>query len=121
MLFLRSVLSYSKRVMSDTNDLVLTGSYVRPRELWPGVLMMTQERSRACLPPVESRHWPSTAYGAGWKGEQFSALWWHQVACAAALGGHVLSAGEAGCHTSSSVPSRILTEHICSVGGRAWL
>lgn len=108
--------------MSNTNDLVLTESNARPGKLRPGVLMMSQERSRACLPPVESRHGSSgQASGAGWKGEQFSALWWDQVACAAALGGHVLSTGEADCHASPSVPSWILTESICSVGGRSWL
>lgn len=41
-------------MMSNIDDLVLTEGNVRPRELWPGVLTMTQERSRACLPPVES-------------------------------------------------------------------
>lgn len=43
-------------MMSNVNDLVLTEGNVRPRKLWPGELMMTQESSRACLPPVESRH-----------------------------------------------------------------
>lgn len=56
LLSLKSAFRYSEWVMSNANDLVLTESNVRPRKLWPGVLMMTQERSRACLPPVESRH-----------------------------------------------------------------
>lgn len=55
LLSLKSVFSYSEWVMSNVNDLVLTESNVRPRKLWPGELMMTQERSRACSPPVESR------------------------------------------------------------------
>lgn len=42
--------------MSNIDDLVLTEGNVRTREPWPGVLMMAQERSKACLPPVESRH-----------------------------------------------------------------
>lgn len=42
--------------MSNVNDLMLTESNVRPRKLWPAELMMTQERSRACSPPEESRH-----------------------------------------------------------------
>lgn len=65
----KSVFSYSKWVMSNTNDLVLTESNARPGKLWPGVLMMSQEMSRACLPPVESRHGSSgQASRAGWKG-----------------------------------------------------
>lgn len=105
--------------MSNIIDLVLTEGNVSPRELWPGVLMMTQERSRACLPPVESRQGSSgqALPQAGWK--RSSALRFGGTA--AALGGCVLSAGEADCHTSPSVPSWILTEHMCSVGGRAWL
>lgn len=55
------------------------------------------------------------------KVEQFSALWWDQVACAAALGGRVLATDEAGYYTGPSIPSWVLTEHICSVGGRIWL
>lgn len=42
--------------VGDANDLVLTESNVRAGKLRPGVLMVTQERSRACSSPVESRH-----------------------------------------------------------------
>lgn len=105
--------------MSNITDLVLTEGNVSPRELWPGVLMMTQEGAEpACLLwKADRTALAKHCLRQGGRGS--SAL--HFGGTAAALGGCVLSTGEADCHTSPSVPSWILTEHMCSVGGRAWL
>lgn len=98
LLSLKSVFSISKWVMPSINDLVLTESNVRPGKL-PSAETCAHadsDRSRACVSPVKSRQGRSGRWlWSRVEGEQFSALSWDHIACAAALAGRVLPTDEA--------------------------
>lgn len=127
-LSLKSVFSNSNGVMSNINELVLTESDVRPGELPSAETSCAhadsgRRRSRAYASPVRTRQ------GGSGQHQLCSRVGGGAVLCplvgpsslSSSSGWMCLPTGEVNHYTSPSVPSWIVTEHICSVGGRPWV